>query len=122
VSAPRTIADHVIDVIRRADIDTLSCLPGVQNDDFDDGAYGNVKRMQQQKFGDQRTIASTLRNPGLVRYAESFGARGLRADDPVELRLDEVFAAGVPTIIHVPTVAMPDPWPHFLRGPARGKR
>jgi acetolactate synthase-1/2/3 large subunit len=91
---------------------------------FDDGAYGNVKRMQQQKFGDRRTIASTLRNPDFVRYAESFGALGLRADDPESLRrrLDEAFAAGVPTIIHVPTVAMPDPWPHFLRGPARGQR
>ena len=91
---------------------------------FDDGAYGNVKRMRQQKFGDRRTIASTLRNPDFVRYAESFGALGLRADDPesLRLRLDEAFAAGVPTIIHVPTVAMPDPWPHFLRGPARGQR
>jgi acetolactate synthase I/II/III large subunit len=91
---------------------------------FDDGAYGNVKRMQQQKFGDERTIASTLRNPDFVRYAESFGALGLRAENPDEfrLRLDEAFAAGVPTIIHVPTEPMPDPWPHFLRGRARGQR
>ena len=36
---------------------------------FDDGAYGNVKRIQQQRFGDDRTIASTLRNPDFVAYA-----------------------------------------------------
>ena len=30
--SPPTIADQVTDVIRRAGIDTLFCLPGVQND------------------------------------------------------------------------------------------
>lgn len=91
---------------------------------FDDGAYGNVKRMQQQKFGDDRTIASTLRNPDFVAYARSFGALGLHASDPAEFRtrLDEAFTSGRPTIIHVETAAMPDPWPHFLLGPARGQR
>lgn len=91
---------------------------------FDDGAYGNVKRMQQQKFGDDRTIASTLHNPDFVAYARSFGALGLHAGDPDEfrLRLDEAFSADRPTIIHVETSAMPDPWTHFLRGRARGPR
>ncbi len=90
---------------------------------FDDGAYGNVKRMQQQKFGDDRTIASTLRNPDFVAYARSFGALGLHADDPAEFRtrLDEAFSADRPTIIHVETTAMPDPWPHLLLGRARGR-
>jgi acetolactate synthase-1/2/3 large subunit len=88
---------------------------------FDDGAYGNVKRMQQQKFGEDRTIASTLRNPDFVAYARSFGAIGLHAKDPDELRrcLDEAFAAEAPAIVHVEAGPMPDPWPHFLRGPAR---
>ena len=61
---------------------------------FDDGAYGNVKRIQQQRFGDDRTIASTLRNPDFVAYARAFGALGLHADGPDQLRarLDEAFS------------------------------
>lgn len=88
---------------------------------FDDGAYGNVKRMQQQRFGDDRTIASTLRNPDFAAYARSFGALGLHADDPDQLRerLDEAFSADSPAIVHVAAGPMPDPWPFFLRGPAR---
>ncbi len=91
---------------------------------FDDGAYGNVKRMQQQKYGDDRTIASTLRNPDFVAYARSFGALGLHATNPDEFRsaLDEAFAAHQPAIVHVETTAMPDPWPHFILGPVRGRR
>ncbi len=88
---------------------------------FDDGAFGNVKRIQQQRFGDDRTIASTLRNPDFVAYARAFGALGLHADGPDQLRsrLDEAFSAGVPALIHVSTGPMPDPWPWFLRGRAR---
>ena len=88
---------------------------------FDDGAFGNVKRIQQQRFGEDRTIASTLRNPDFVAYARAFGALGLHAGSPDELRarLDEAFAAGVPAIVHVSTGPMPDPWPFFPRSPAR---
>jgi acetolactate synthase-1/2/3 large subunit len=88
---------------------------------FDDGAFGNVKRIQQQRFGDDRTIASTLRNPDFVAYARAFGALGLHADGPDQLRarLDEAFAADAPALIHVSTGPMPDPWPWFLRGRAR---
>lgn len=88
---------------------------------FDDGAYGNVKRIQQQRFGEERTIASSLRNPDFVAYARSFGALGLHADGPDQLRarLDEAFSANAPAVVHVTTTAMPDPWPWFLRGPAR---
>jgi acetolactate synthase-1/2/3 large subunit len=88
---------------------------------FDDGAYGNVKRMQEQRFGKDRTIASTLRNPDFVAYARAFGALGLHADGPDALRarLDEAFSAGVPALVHVSTGPMPDPWPLFLRGRVR---
>lgn len=88
---------------------------------FDDGAYGNVKRIQQQRFGPDRTIASTLRNPDFVTYARSFGALGLLAESPDELRprLEEAFAADAPAIVHVKVNEMPDPWPWFLRGRAR---
>ena len=89
---------------------------------FDDGAYGNVKRIQQQRFGDARTIASSLRNPDFVAYARSFGALGLHASnaDELRVRLDEAFSANAPAIVHVSTTAMPDPWPWFLRRPVRG--
>jgi acetolactate synthase-1/2/3 large subunit len=87
---------------------------------FDDGAFGNVKRIQEQRFGADRTIASSLRNPDFVAYARAFGALGLHADTPDELRacLDEAFSAGVPAIVHVSTGPMPDPWPFFPRSPA----
>lgn len=87
-----------------------------------DGAYGNVKRMQQQKFGDDRTIASTLRNPDFVAYARSFGAVGMHAADDRELRirLDEAFSIDAPVVIELAAGPMPDPWPHFILGPARG--
>jgi len=91
---------------------------------FDDGAYGNVKRIQQQRFGDGRTIASTLKSPDFVAYARAFGALGLLADGPDQLRarLDEAFRADAPAVVHVSTGPMPDPWPWFLLGRARGER
>lgn len=88
----------------------------------DDASYGNVRRLQQQKFGPDRTIASTLVNPDFAAYAESFGALGLKATTPDELRasLDTGFASGRPTIVHLAAGPMPDPWPHLLFGRARG--
>jgi acetolactate synthase-1/2/3 large subunit len=89
---------------------------------FNDGAYGNVKRIQQQRFGADRTIASDLRNPDFVAFAESFGALGLRASGPHEVRpaLERAFADGGPVIIDVTAPPMPDPWPWFVRRRLRG--
>ncbi len=91
---------------------------------FNDGAYGNVKRIQQQRFGPDRTIASDLRNPDFVAFAESFGALGLRANGPDEVRpaLERAFADGGPVVIDVAAPPMPDPWPWFIRRRARGVR
>ncbi len=88
---------------------------------FDDGAFGNVKRIQQQRFGDDRTIVSTLRNPDFVAYARAFGALGLHAEGPGELRLrlEEAFSANAPALVHVSTGPMPDPWPWFPRSASR---
>ena len=52
---------------------------------FNDGAFGNVRRIQQERFGN-RLIGSDLANPDFVRFAESFGAEGVRATSPQELR------------------------------------
>ena len=52
---------------------------------FADGAYGNVRRMQEEHYGG-RVIASDLRNPDFLRFADSFGAAARRADGPDGLR------------------------------------
>ncbi len=82
---------------------------------FNDGAFGNVRRMQQELHGG-RVIASELRNPDFVALAESFGAGGWRADSPQALgaALRQAFAAGGPSVIDVPVGAMPDPWPTIM--------
>ena len=87
---------------------------------FDDGAYGNVKRMQRDQF-EGRTIASNLANPDWVKLAESFGVAGMRATTPDELEgtLREAFATDGPVLIAVPVGEMPSPWhliyPQFFR-------
>jgi acetolactate synthase-1/2/3 large subunit len=79
---------------------------------FNDGAYGNVKRMQKQNY-EGRVIASELHNPDMVKLAESFGAQGLRAHTPQELRtaIRRGFATDAPTVIEIPVGEMPSPWP-----------
>src|SRR5207244_605835 len=51
---------------------------------FNDGAFGNVRRIQEEQFGN-RLIASDLANPDFVRYAQSFGAEAERARTPQQL-------------------------------------
>jgi acetolactate synthase-1/2/3 large subunit len=89
---------------------------------FDDGAFGNVRRIQTQRFGADRTIASTLRNPDFVALAESFGALGVSVPGPAGLRpaLVRAFEHGGPAVVVVPSGPMPDPWPFFLRSRVRG--
>jgi acetolactate synthase-1/2/3 large subunit len=84
---------------------------------FADGAFGNVRRMQKELY-DGRVIASHLRNPDFVALARSFGARGVLARTPEELRREirAGFEANVPTLIEVPMAEMPSPWP-FIQLP-----
>lgn len=78
---------------------------------MNDGAFGNVLRTQTEDFGNRR-IATNLNNPDFVKLAESFGALGLRAKTPEELRaaLRQGLKSGLPTIIDVPVGPMPSPW------------
>lgn len=78
---------------------------------MNDGAFGNVLRTQGEDFGN-RLIATDLRNPDFVKLTESFGALGLRAKTPEELRkaLRQAFESGRPTVIEVPVGQMPSPW------------
>jgi acetolactate synthase-1/2/3 large subunit len=75
---------------------------------FNDQAYGNVKRIQKQRFGG-KVIASELVNPDYVKLAEAFGVEGLRARDAGELRraVREALAADRPTLIEVPLGEVP---------------
>jgi acetolactate synthase-1/2/3 large subunit len=79
---------------------------------FSDGAYGNVKRIQQQSFNN-RTIASDLHNPDFVKLGESFGLAAERARTPAELEsaLSRGLARGGPMLIDCPVGTLPDPWP-----------
>lgn len=88
---------------------------------FDDGAYGNVRRIQQQQYG-ERMIACDLTNPDFARLAESFGARAWTVRDPEALRpaLEEALAARAPGLIHVPVGEMPSPWDMILLPRVRG--
>ncbi len=89
---------------------------------FNDGAFGNVRRIQQERFGN-RLIASDLVNPDFVKFAESFGAAGERARTPQELRaaLRRAFARrDGPTLIDVPVGPFPSPWPFIFMPKVRG--
>ena len=80
---------------------------------FDNGAYGNVQRLQRQRFGPDRTIASTLRNPDWVAFGESFGVRTERATSPETLPavLAGSLAHSGPSMVVVDIADEPDPWP-----------
>ena len=78
---------------------------------FDDGAFGNVKRMQEEQYGG-RVIGSELRNPDFVRLAESFAIAAERAETPGDLgeAVKRAFDRAGPSLIEVPVGKMPDPW------------
>ena len=89
---------------------------------FNDGAFGNVRRIQEERFGN-RLIACGLTNPDFVRYAESFGAAAERARDAAELRaaLNRALKRrDGPTLIEVPVGPLPSPWEFIVMPRLRG--
>lgn len=88
----------------------------------DNSSYGNVKRIQQQRFGPDRTIASDLVNPDFVKFGESFGIHTERADDNDQLRasLERAFAHPGPSLVVSPLDDVPSPWPHLVMPKVRG--
>jgi acetolactate synthase-1/2/3 large subunit len=88
---------------------------------FDDGAFGNVRRIQQQQYGN-RLIACDLTNPDFVAFAQSFGAAAHKATDAAELEraLRDALSARRPALIHVPVGAMPSPWDMLIAPRMRG--
>ncbi|MFQ5959469.1 MAG: thiamine pyrophosphate-dependent enzyme [Alphaproteobacteria bacterium] len=82
---------------------------------FNDGAFGNVLRMQKELYGG-RVIASELRNPDFVRLGESFGVGACRATSPEALKtaIRDAFERAEPSVIEVPMGVTPDPWDWFV--------
>ncbi len=84
---------------------------------FNDNAYGNVRRIQKERFAG-RFIASELYNPDFIKLAESFGIEGVRVSTPDALR--DVVADAVrhprPILIEVPVGEMPSIWGIVMAG------
>ena len=75
---------------------------------FNDNRYGNVQMMQKSLY-ENRVIATDLHNPDFVELAAAFGALGIRAEAPADLRqaLRRGLSADGPTLIEVPVGEMP---------------
>jgi len=89
---------------------------------FTDDAYGNVRRTQREDY-DGKIIASELTNPDFAALAEVFGAKGVRATTPAELKtaISAAIKHPGPTVIAVPVGEMPNPWKIVYRGRVRPK-
>jgi acetolactate synthase-1/2/3 large subunit len=88
---------------------------------FDDGAFGNVQRMQREDHGG-RVIATELRNPDFVAMARAFGADAERINDIAALgpALSHAFARKGPTLLHMPVGIMSSPWEMVMMSRVRG--
>ncbi len=79
---------------------------------FNDGAFGNVRRIQKEVFG--REIGAALHNPDFVRLAEAFGVPAVRIHTPAALegtiREAAVSHARGPLLIEARVEEMPSPW------------
>lgn len=86
---------------------------------FNDGAFGNVKRTQQQTFSG-RLIASDLVNPDFVALARAFGIAAERVVTAPQLEgaIKSAVAGHAPALIEVAVGPMSNVWP--LIGPAGG--
>ena len=76
---------------------------------FRDDAYGNVARDLDEMFAG--TYETDLLNPDLVKFAESFSAVGMRAEDPMDLErlLPLALERQSPVVIDVPVRHLPLP-------------
>jgi acetolactate synthase-1/2/3 large subunit len=83
---------------------------------FNNSGFGNVRRDQTERYGG-RLIGADLQNPDFVRLAESFGAVGMKAGSPEELRvaLEKALAADAPVVIEVRSVrgGETSPWKYL---------
>jgi acetolactate synthase-1/2/3 large subunit len=78
---------------------------------FSDNAYGTVTEIQRRQFGG-RYIGNKLHNPDYVKFAEAFGATGMRLGSHEELgvQMNQVMKADRPVIIEIPVPPLQTPW------------
>ena len=76
---------------------------------FRNDSYGNVARDLDDAFGG--SYGTDLHNPDFVKFAESFGAVGMRADDPMDLKrlIPLALEQQAPVVIDVPFGDLPMP-------------
>jgi acetolactate synthase-1/2/3 large subunit len=88
---------------------------------FDNSAFGNVKRIQQERYGN-RLIASDLQNPDFSKLADSFGIASFKASDAKQLEdaLHKAFALDAPALVWVPHGDVPSPWDLIMMPRVRG--
>jgi thiamine pyrophosphate-dependent acetolactate synthase large subunit-like protein len=68
---------------------------------LNDSRYGMIHALQSQDYG--RTIGTELRSPDFVKFAESFGAVGIRVEEASELKfaLKRALESDAPVIVDV---------------------
>jgi len=78
---------------------------------FTDNAYGTVTGIQRRQFGG-RFVGNKLHNPDYVRFAEAFGAIGIRLSHHDELgnQLGAALKADRPVVIEIPVPQLDTPW------------
>ena len=76
---------------------------------FRNDSYGNAARDLDEFF--DGAYETDLVNPDLVAFAESFGAVGLRANDPMDLEtlIPDALSREAPVVIDVPIGHIPLP-------------
>jgi acetolactate synthase-1/2/3 large subunit len=78
---------------------------------FSDNAYGTVSGIQKRQFGG-RYIGNRLLNPDYVKFAEAFGAVGIRLGSHEELgeKISLALNTDRPVIIEIPVPPLETPW------------
>ena len=68
---------------------------------MNDNQYTSIERGQLRRFG--KRIGVELVNPDFVQFAESFGAIGLRVEEPGDFRpgLEKALALDKPVVVEV---------------------
>ena len=88
---------------------------------FSDGAFGNVRRIQQEQYGG-RLMGVDLSNPDFAAVGRSFGVAAARVDTPEGLRttLRRAMSTDGPFLIEVPVGEFASPWEFILMPRVRG--
>ena len=84
---------------------------------YNDGHYGNVARDLDDDFGG--AYETDFVNPDFVKLAEAYGAVGIRAEGPIDVKnvLPKALAMNKPVFIDVPVSRVPRPKQWSARAP-----